>query len=110
MSRPPSLKERSEARNKGQEAQAERIRRIKAQLAATRARSEAAAPVDASPATEPSPSPVARPDMSWRRVKAGAGGLRYAARAQPTIALSMQPWTRGLVDDVLEGADRKSVV
>ena len=104
MSRPLSLQERSEARTKGQEAQAERIRRIKAQQAAARARSEAAAPVDASPASEPVPALVASPDTSWRRVKAGAGGLRYAARAQPSIALSMQPWTRGLVDNVLEGA------
>ena len=81
MSRPPSLEKRSEARTKGQAAQAERIRRIKAQQAAARARLEAAAPVDVSPAAEPAPAPVARPDTSWRRVKAGAGGLRYAARA-----------------------------
>jgi len=104
MARPPSLEKRSEARAKAQEAQAERIRRIKVQQAAARARSEAAAPADAPPAAEPAPAPVARPDTPWRRVKAGAGGLRYAARAEPTLALSMQPWTRCLVDDVLEGA------
>jgi hypothetical protein len=104
MSRPGSLKERTEARTKGQEAQAERIRRIKAQQAANRARSEAAAPADAPPTAEPALAVIASPDMSWRRVKAGTGGLRYAARAEPTIALTMQPWTRGLVDDVLQAA------
>lgn len=70
--------------------------------------------VSAEPASTPLPgtqvaisrSSPAVPDKPWSGLTAGTTHLEYFARANPQELVSPQPWTLGLVDTVLEAADK----
>jgi hypothetical protein len=64
----------------------------------------------AAPQTSHPPAPMIplRPQRDWAGVRAGAAPLEYFSRTG-NQALSSQPWTRGLVNALLEAADQGTI-
>lgn len=106
MSFSKSLAERLAEQAKAKERQAERIRELSARPVVKKR-----LPIKSKVAPSPSqtPSPPKCPQRPWAQVRAGSAPLSFRSRTAEE-ALSLQPWTKDLVNTLLTAADKGGTV